>query len=143
VNVYPLFNRNIRSGTTLQAEWTDALWRTDITSDADKASTAVRWTGDGGLIAFDNLRFSEDIRALSFSTYNISGRNVFIEVKDRNTQVTLGTADHHIYKEINMNLTQPISKGTSSSLEIRIWNKDWDVPALGEVLLDKVTFLEQ
>lgn len=93
VNVYPLFNRNIRSGTTLQAEWTDALWRTEITSDADKASTAVRWTGDGGLIAFDNLQFSEDIRALSFSTDNISGQNVFIEVKDRNSQETLGTSD--------------------------------------------------
>jgi hypothetical protein len=37
-----------------------------------------------------------------------------------------------------MTLHKPLSK--VKTLTIRIWNHDWDVPKLDEVLLDKITF---
>ncbi|MCH3981772.1 MAG: hypothetical protein LKE41_07680 [Prevotella sp.] len=33
-------------------------------------------------------------------------------------------------------------KLVSSNRMMRVWNRDWDVPGLGDVLMDKITFTE-
>ena len=105
VEISPLFNRHVSAGTTLEAEWTDVLWRTECREQG------VAWMGDGGFIKFE-----------------VSGE-------------ILGQADIQSAsgnQEIEMTLHKPLSD--VKTIMVRIWNHDWDVPRLGEVLLDKITF---
>jgi hypothetical protein len=72
----------------------------------------------------------------------VSGNNVFIELRDSEEQQVLGTADipeaSNEYTVVNLPLKEPL-RG-KCSLEIRVWNHDWDQPRMGEVLIDKILF---
>jgi beta-xylosidase len=134
VDISPLFNRHVSTGTTLEAEWTDALWRTECREQG------VAWTGDGGLIKFSRMHFSDDISQAVFHLRNINTEHAFIELSDEVSGEILGQADIPTTgkQEVEMTLHKPLSK--VKTLTIRIWNHDWDVPKLDEVLLDKITF---
>ena len=134
VDISPLFNRHVSTGTTLEAEWTDALWRTECREQG------VAWTGDGGLIKFSRMHFSDDISQAVFHLRNINTEHAFIELSDEVSGEILGQADIPTTgkQEVEMILHKPLSE--VKTIRIRIWNHDWDVPKLGEVLLDKITF---
>ena len=134
VDISPLFDRHVSPGTTLEAEWTDALWRTECREQG------VAWTGDGGLIKFSRMHFSDDISQAVFYLRNINSEHAFIELSDEVSGEILGQADIPTTgkQEVEMTLHKPLSE--VKTLTIRIWNHDWDVPKLGEVLLDKITF---
>ena len=134
VDISPLFNRHVSAGTTLEAEWTDALWRTECREQG------VAWTGDGGLIKFSRMHFSDDISQAVFHLRNMNTEHAFIELSDEVSGEILGQADIPTTgkQEVEMTLHKPLSE--VKTLTIRIWNRDWDVPKLGEVLLDKITF---
>ena len=134
VDISPLFDRHVSAGTTLEAEWTDALWRTECREQG------VAWTGDGGLIKFSRMHFSDDISQAVFHLRNINTEHAFIELSDEVSREILGQADIPTTgkQEVEMTLHKPLSE--VKTLTIRIWNHDWDVPKLGEVLLDKITF---
>lgn len=146
VNVKSLFDKNIDKGTTLEAEYTDALWRTEChwtqTDDSNPANMDISFVQDGGMIAFNRLQFKCDITQMSFSVKNIAGHHVFIELKDAQTCETLGKAaipePTDNYVEVKMTLSRPLI--SNHRIEIRIWNQDWDQPQMGEVLMDKFTF---
>ena len=134
VDISPLFDRHVSAGTTLEAEWTDALWRTECREQG------VAWTGDGGLIKFSRMHFSDDISQAVFHLRNINTEHAFIELSDEVSGEILGQADIPTTgkQEVEMTLHKPLSE--VKTIRIRIWNHDWDVPKLGEVLLDKITF---
>lgn len=141
--IEPLFERKIAPGTTLQAAWTDVLWRTECRWATDNDSAMeVAWTGDGGMIAFDDMQVTGQIREVGFKLRNVSAHNVMVELRDNQTGKVLGTADlpepTQDYSVIPMPLNTPLISG--HRLEIRIWNKDWDVPTMGEVIVDELMF---
>ena len=145
VDIAPLFDRHIVKGSVLEAEWTDKLWRTECrwnTSSSQPSNMDIAWVQDGGIIAFKNLSFDEAVSRLSFTLRNVSGNNVFIELRDTEKQQVLGTADipeaSNEYTVVNLPLKSPL-RG-KCSLEIRVWNHDWDQPRMGEVLIDKILF---
>ena len=118
VEISPLFNRHVSAGTTLEAEWTDVLWRTECREQG------VAWMGDGGFIKFSRMHFTDDISKAVFYLGEILG------------QADIQSASGN--QEIEMTLHKPLSD--VKAIMVRIWNHDWDVPRLGEVLLDKITF---
>lgn len=135
VEISPLFNRHVAAGTTLEAEWTDALWRTECREQG------VAWMGDGGFIKFSRMHFTDDISKAVFYLRNINSEHAFIELSDEVSGEILGQADIQSAsgnQEIEMTLHKPLSD--VKAIMVRIWNHDWDVPRLGEVLLDKITF---
>ena len=143
VETRPLFDRNIAAGSTLQAEWTDALWRTECRWSANgEDNMDVAWTGDGGLIRFDRLSFSAGISKVVFTLRNVAGVNTFVELSDSETSEVLGRVPvgepSAGYREVVMSPDKPLTD--VSGITVRIWNGDWDVPAMGEVLLDKISF---
>ena len=146
VDIAPLFDRHVGKGSVLEAEWTDLLWRTECrkntASTPQSANMDVAWVQDGGIIAFRNLHFKEEVSNLSFTLRNVSAVNAFIELRDADRQQVLGTADipeaSAGYSDIDLHLQTPIDG--NRSLEIRVWNHDWDQPRMGEVLIDKITF---
>lgn len=151
VNVLPLFNRTIHSGEELQAAWTDVLWRTECRwSDnnvgdkhgSETGNMDVAWTGDGGMIAFNDLQYADSIGQLVFILNNISGHNVLLEVKDGTTEQVLGTATilepTAGYVAVPVTLSKPLASG--HRLCIRIWNRGWNVPSLGEVRINTIRF---
>lgn len=137
VEMRPLYDRTIQKGSTLEAEWTDVLWRAEIAADGN-----VAYTQDGGLVAFYRLHIAEDIHNLTFYVKNISGNNTFVELRDVTTGQTLGTVDIPAptgrYTALPMSLKQPLA--SDHRLEVRIWNHDWDQPKMGLVTLDKIVF---
>ena len=145
VDIAPLFDRHIVKGSILEADWTDKLWRTECrwnTSSSQPSNMDIAWVQDGGIIAFKNLLFDEAVSRLTFTLRNVSGNNVFIELHDAEKQQVLGTADipeaSTEYTVVNLPLKEPL-RG-KYSLEIRVWNHDWDQPRMGEVLIDKILF---
>ena len=145
VDIAPLFDRHIAKGSVLEAEWTDQLWRTECrwnTSSTQVSNMDIAWVQDGGIIAFKNMQLKEAISRLSFTLRNVSGNNVFIELRDAVNHQVLGTADipetSTDYTNVNLSLKEPL-RG-DCSLEIRVWNHDWDQPCMGEVLIDKILF---
>lgn len=141
MDILPLFDRNVSVGSTLQAEWTDVLWRTECTAHGDN-NMDVSWLGDGGLIEFRRMTFSADIRKAVCTLRNIDSHRTFIELSDATTGEILGRADimepTATYQDVEVPLSKPMTEVTD--LIIRIWNHDWDVPKMGKVLLDKITF---
>lgn len=141
VDILPLFNRNVSVGTTLQAEWTDALWRTECTAHG-KDNMDVSWLGDGGLIQFRRMTFSKDIRKAVFTLRNINSHHTFIELTDGDTREVIGRANimepSVAYQEVEMTLSRPLTD--TKDIVLRVWNHDWDIPKMGEVLIDKITF---
>ena len=146
VGIKPLFDKHVRLGSVLRAEWTDALWRTELVTAPYNGvageEASVSCFADGGMIAFNNLQYSGNISTLSFRLKNISTHNTFIELKDDVTQEVLGTTDvpepSDDFINVNMKLTKPLTSG--HRLCIRIWNKDWNKTDFGKILLDKITF---
>ena len=146
VQVSPLFRRHVASGTELQAEWTDALWRTECrwsaAPDGSIRNQDVAFTADGGLVAFRSLAVEGDLRRIGFTLRNVSTRRTFIELKDADTGLVLATADlpepSASYSTLWAPLSQPLVSG--HRLELRIWGHDWDTPWQGEVLVDKIQF---
>ena len=142
VDILPLFDRNVSVGSTLQAEWTDVLWRTECRWSATPNNMDVAWTGDGGVIEFCRMTFSTDIRKAVFTLRNIDSHHTFIELSDATTGEILGRADimepTSTYQYVEVPLSKPMTEVTD--LVIRIWNHDWDIPIMGKVLLDKITF---
>ena len=135
VEISPLFNRHVSAGTTLEAEWTDVLWRTECREQG------VAWMGDGGFIKFSRMHFTDNISKAVFYLRNINSEHAFIELSDEVSGEILGQADIQSAsgnQEIEMTLHKPLSD--VKAIMVRIWNHDWDVPRLGEVLLDKITF---
>ena len=141
VEILPLFDRNVSVGSTLQAEWTDALWRTECTAHGD-GNMDVSWIGDGGLIEFRCMTFSNDIRKAVFTLRNTDSHHTFIELTDGETREVIGRADimepTATYQEVEMMLSRPLTD--TKDIVVRIWNHDWDIPKMGEVLIDKITF---
>lgn len=141
VSILPLFDRHVSAGSTLQAEWTDALWRTECTAHGDD-DMDVAWTGDGGLIRFRRMTFSADIRRAVCTLRNIDSHHTFVELSDPATGDILGRADimqpSATYQDVEIPLSRSLTEVTD--LVVRIWNHDWDVPTMGKVLLDKITF---
>jgi hypothetical protein len=86
------------------------------------------------------MHFSDDISQAVFHLRNINTEHAFIELSDEVSGEILGQADIPTTgkQEVEMTLHKPLSK--VKTLTIRIWNHDWDVPKLDEVLLDKITF---
>ena len=150
VDILPLFDRHVTAGSTLQAEWTDALWRTEcrwskrsmFNSQCSMDNMDVAWTGDGGLIRFRRMSFADDIHSLAFTLRNVDSHNTLIEVADGTSGELLGRADimepTSDYQVVEVTLTKSLKDVTD--LVVRIWNHDWDVPKMGKVLLDKITF---
>lgn len=144
--IEPLFERTIEPGTTLQASWSDDLLRTECrwTTDNESASSdmEIAWTGDGGMIAFNDMQVSGQISDVDFIIRNVSAHNVMVELRDKQTGKILGSADlpepSKDYSVVTMKLNSSLVSG--HRLEIRIWNKDWDVPKMGEVILSKIKF---
>ena len=134
VEISPLFNRQVAAGTTLEAEGTDALWRTECREQG------VAWMGDGGFIKFSRMHFTDNISKAVFYLRNINSEHAFIELSDEVSGEILGQADIPTTgkQEVEMTLHKPLSD--VKTIMVRIWNHDWDVPRLGEVLLDKITF---
>lgn len=137
VEMQPLFDRTIKKGSTLEAEWTDMLWRAELAADG-----SVAYTQDGGFIAFTRLKMVEDIQRLTFYVQNINGNNTFVELRDVTVGKTLGSVDIPAptgrYEALNIKLSQPLP--SDHRLEVRIWNHDWDQPAMGLLKLDKIVF---
>ena len=102
----------------------------------------VAWTGDGGLIRFRRMSFADDIHSLAFTLRNVDSHNTLIEVADGTSGELLGRADimepTSDYQVVEVTLTKSLKDVTD--LVVRIWNHDWDVPKMGKVLLDKITF---
>ena len=97
--------------------------------------------GDGGFIKFSRMHFTDDISKAVFYLRNINSEYAFIELSDEVSGEILGQADIQSAsgnQEIEMTLHKPLSD--VKTIIVRIWNHDWDVPRLGEVLLDKITF---
>ncbi len=146
VDSTPLFDRKISKGTAIQAEWTDVLWRTECRwSNVTNLSTSnmdVAITGDGGIIAFQNLEITEKIQKIMITLHNISAHHAFVELTDAVNGQVLGTAEipepSDSYNTIPLQLKHPLQSG--HRIEFRVWGHDWDVPALGEVLIDKFLF---
>ena len=145
VDIRPLFERSVRPGTVLEAEWTDALWRTEMrwseAPDSHPANMDVAWTQDGGIIAFDRLQVEGPISHATFTLRNVDAKNAFVELHDGTTHEVLGSADipapADAYVDVSMTLLKPLVSG--HRLELRIWGHDWDNPRMGEVLLDRLT----
>lgn len=140
----PLFSRDLKAGTTLQAEWFDHEWEAECTWSAlgrKDRNQDVTFTHDGGMIAFTNLTTIGDIRSLLFTLKNHDAVNVMLEVKDIDTGEVFGTVDvpsaSANYKEVIMKLNKPLPEKIMR-LEIRCWNKDWNQFGMGKVSIDKI-----
>ena len=96
--------------------------------------------GDGGFIKFSRMHFTDNISKAVFYLRNINSEHAFIELSDEVSGEILGQADIPTTgkQEVEMTLHKPLSE--VKTIMVRIWNHDWDVPRLGEVLLDKITF---
>lgn len=140
----PLFSRESRKGKVLEAEWSDYQWNTACAwSDNGKETKNqdVEFLHDGGMIAFRNLDVKEPLNKITFTLRNHDAEDVFIELKDVNAGEVLGTADvpaHSTeYSDVVMNLDKPLP--SDHRLEIRIWNKGWNLISMGKVSIDKMT----
>lgn len=146
-HVEKLYDRHVGPGTVLQAEWTDALWRTECdwtdngTSPRTSANMDVVWKGDGGFIAFNNLDYSSPVGTIVCRLKNVSANHAFVQLIDDNTQQVLGSADipepSGHYVDVAIPLHQPLV--SRHRLLLRAWNHDWNQPALGEVRIDQLT----
>ena len=87
------------------------------------------------------VQIADESNQTVFYLRNINSEHAFIELSDEISGEVLGQADIQSAsgnQEIEMTLHKPLSD--VKAIIVRIWNHDWDVPRLGEVLLDKITF---
>lgn len=143
VEQHPLFTRNCYKGKVLEAEWFDYQWKAECTwSGLDKANRNqdVTFTHDGGMIAFRNLDVRDTITRLTFTLLNHDATDVFIELKNIDTGEVIGTADipapSSQYQNIVMSLQKPLP--SARRLEVRVWNKGWNLISMGRVSIDKI-----
>lgn len=146
VAMRPLFDRQVKSGTTLQAEWTDALWRTECRWSAVPGAPAtnmdIAYTDDGGIVAFNGLQYQGPIHQVNVTLRNVSAQHAFVELSDAVTGQVLGTVEipepAKQYVTLPVVLQQPLVNG--HRIEFRVWGHDWDQPKLGEVFIDSFSF---
>ena len=82
--------------------------------------------------------WTDDISKAVFYLRNINSEHAFVELSDEVSGEVLGQADIQSVsgnQEIEMTLHKPLND--VKTIMVRIWNRDWDVPKLGEVLIDK------
>lgn len=142
----PLFSRQVGKGAMLQAEWTDALWRSECRWSKAPAQPSTNMdiaiTDDGGIVAFNALQFTAPIQQIQITLRNVSAHHAFGELSDAQSGEVLGTVDipepSADYVTLPLALQHSLQDG--HRLEFRVWVHDWDVPALGEVLIDRFCF---
>jgi len=142
----PLFSRDIKAGTTLEAEWFDHSWNAECSWSAlhkEGKNQDVTFTHDGGMIAFCDLTIEGGISGMTLTLRNHDAVNTFIEVKNIDTGGVLGTADVPApsadYQEVRLPLSRPLPTKINR-LEIRCWNRNWNQLSMGRVSIDKITF---
>lgn len=144
VEQQPLFTTDCQRGKVLEAEWFDHEWNAETSWSSlrkEQKNQDVTFTHDGGMIAFCNLTTSGDISTMVFTLKNHDAEDVFLEVKNIETGEVLGTADvpaaSSDYKEVLLQLVKPFPEKIGR-LEIRCWNKGWNMPRMGLVSIDKI-----
>ena len=140
----PLFARDCQQGKVLEAEWFDHEWNVETTWSGlrkEDCNQDVTFTHDGGMIAFTDLDVQEEIRTLVFTLRNHDAQDVFLEVKNMDTGEVLGKVDVPVaadgYQEVSMTLSKPLP--SCHRLEVRCWNKGWNVLTMGRVGIDRIT----
>lgn len=92
------------------------------------------------MIAFRNLDVRDTITRLTFTLLNHDATDVFIELKNIDTGEVIGTADipapSSQYQNIVMSLQKPLP--SARRLEVRVWNKGWNLISMGRVSIDKI-----
>ncbi len=144
VEQQPLFARTLAPGDVIEAEWADYWWNAEpelLTDGAETYNQAVNFVHDGGMIAFDGLKFSAPINSVTLRLKNHDAHNVMAELRDHKTGRVLATTDlpepADQYASVTMHLSEPLPSDTR--LELRLWNKDWNQFSMGLLSIDHIT----
>ncbi len=143
VNQRPLFSRTLKISDALEPEWADYRWNMEnvwSSSEPDKKNQEVLTMHDGAMIAFEGLSFEESVNELSILLRNIDAVNTMLELRDIATGEVLSTVDipeaSDDYTFVDMPLSKPLPD--CHRIELRVWNKDWNMISMGRVSIDKI-----